>query len=119
MSKVFKFSLEQLTERGPHPDAPVDIVKCGGCNWETSHLYVLADSEVEASGLIRRHPCYGCASCDGFSWEHRHDFPNLPDCTGWEEPDFKSGDFAGMCGECLAEFLTGGGLTITTSNAIL
>ncbi len=119
MSKVFKFSLAQLTNRGPHPNVPVDIVKCGGCNWETSHLYVLADSEEEAIDLIRRHPCYGCANCDGFSWEHSYDFPSLPDCTGWEESDLRYGDFAGMCGECLAEFLASSEPTITLSNAVL
>ncbi len=116
MPTVFRFSLEELTERGPHPDTPADIVKCGGCNWETSHLYVLAGSEQEAVNLIRRNPCYGCANCTGFSWEHRYDFPNLPDCTGWEEPDFGFGEFAGMCGECFAEFLAESASSITPAH---
>lgn len=105
MPQIFRFSLEELTQRGPHPDAPSDEVKCGGCNWQTSHLYVLADSEDEAISMIRKHPNYGCANCQGYAWEHQWDFPALPDCTGWEEPESDLNDIAGMCGECFAEFL--------------
>ncbi|MEM3095511.1 MAG: hypothetical protein QXV62_00745 [Nitrososphaerota archaeon] len=30
-----------------------DEVKCGGCNWEVTRLYVLADTEEEAVELVR------------------------------------------------------------------
>ncbi len=38
-------------------------VKCGGCNWRTSNLYVLADTREEASNLLRKGEAGMCAEC--------------------------------------------------------
>jgi hypothetical protein len=40
-----------------------DGAKCGGCNWETRDLYVLADTREEAKDLLRRGKAGLCADC--------------------------------------------------------
>ena len=97
----------------------VDGVKCGGCNWETSKLYVAAANLEAADALL--HNLYGCSGCGKLEWEH-------PSFLGFRgggrenaEPYYTTGaegacsDFspnsdeamegAGMCGECFASYL--------------
>ena len=40
-----------------------DAIKCGGCNWTTSSLYVLAVSREEASSLIMSGDAGMCGEC--------------------------------------------------------
>ncbi|MBI4201195.1 MAG: hypothetical protein HY531_02770 [Chloroflexi bacterium] len=96
--------------------------KCGGCNWETSALYVLAPSEETADQLLR--DSYGCAlqlkgaaRCEVLEWEHGRIIGYQGDDREtatpiWEGPhldhDFEERtemDGAGMCGECFASML--------------
>jgi len=94
-------------------------VKCGGCNWETSRLYVEAASREEADQQL--HNLYGCSSCGKLEWEH----PSLLGFRGESRetavPYYSTGvegacsDFSpisdeamdgeGMCGECFASYL--------------
>lgn len=41
--KLFRFSTEEL-EQYEDEDKNIYFRKCGGCNWEISYCYVLADS---------------------------------------------------------------------------
>ncbi len=77
-------------------------VKCGGCNWETTALYVLASSQEEADQLLRN--AYGCARCQALEWEHLSDAAThgVPD-HDYEERD--EADGGGLCGECYASML--------------
>ncbi len=38
-------------------------VKCGCCNWEVTHLYVLANSKKEARRLLKDGDAGLCGSC--------------------------------------------------------
>jgi len=40
-----------------------DEVKCGGCNWRTYNLYVLADTREEAKDLLRKGEAGLCGEC--------------------------------------------------------
>jgi hypothetical protein len=40
-----------------------DTVKCGGCNWAVSRLYVLATSKKEAVRLFKRGEAGLCGDC--------------------------------------------------------
>jgi len=38
-------------------------VKCGGCNWQVTFLYALAESQQEADELYKRRDAGLCGSC--------------------------------------------------------
>lgn len=38
-------------------------VKCGGCNWRVSNLYVLAKDKKEARDLLRKEHLGLCSEC--------------------------------------------------------
>jgi len=40
-----------------------DKVKCGGCNWETMQLFVLAVNKKKSKGLLRSGDAGLCGSC--------------------------------------------------------
>jgi hypothetical protein len=40
-----------------------DEVKCGSCNWETTQLFVIADTEEGARELLRSGNAGLCGSC--------------------------------------------------------
>lgn len=94
---------------------PGEGTRCGGCNWETSALYVLAPSQEQADHLLRN--SYGCARCGIKEWEHGRviGFQGEDRETAtpiWEGPhldhDFEDrtqADGAGLCGECYAAML--------------
>jgi len=44
-------------------DLGEDSVKCGGCNWETNKLFVLADSKDEAIELVKGGLAGLCGDC--------------------------------------------------------
>lgn len=37
--------------------------KCGGCNWKTSNVYLLAENEKEAKNLYKKSKKGLCAEC--------------------------------------------------------
>ncbi len=47
--QIYEFAVEEGT-------------KCGGCNWETSRMYVLADSKEEAEKCLARGEVL-CGAC--------------------------------------------------------
>ena len=60
--RLYRFSAEELAEKGI-ADATDDGVKCGGCNWRVSHMYVLACSREEALEMIRNGEAGLCGYC--------------------------------------------------------
>lgn len=93
-------------------------VKCACCNWETSRLYVRAETEEDASTLL--HNTYGCSGCGRLEWEH----PNLIGFIGSSRetatpvysgavdgacedfcPRSDALDMGGMCTVCFAEMV--------------
>jgi hypothetical protein len=40
-------------------------LKCGGCNWHVSNLFVLATNKKEALGMYRRREAGLCGDCFG------------------------------------------------------
>jgi hypothetical protein len=40
-----------------------EMPKCGGCNWESSNLYALANSEEEAQELYETEQAGCCSQC--------------------------------------------------------
>ena len=60
--KLYRFSAEELAEK-EIADATDDGVKCGGCNWRVSYLYVLANSKEEALKMIENGEAGLCGNC--------------------------------------------------------
>ena len=60
--KLYRFSAEELAEK-EIADATDDGVKCGGCNWRVSYLYVLAGSREEALKMIENGEAGLCGNC--------------------------------------------------------
>ena len=60
--KLYRFSAEELAEK-EIADATDDGVKCGGCNWRVSYLYVLAGSKEEALEMIENGEAGLCGNC--------------------------------------------------------
>ena len=54
--KVFRVPAEELG---------AETVKCGGCNWRVSQLFVLAKNEEEAIELIKKGEAGLCGDCFG------------------------------------------------------
>jgi hypothetical protein len=56
-------------------------VKCGGCNWDTTKLYVIANSKEEAVKLVKEGNAGLCAECfmelvieEGYELEIKEDY---------------------------------------------
>lgn len=68
--KTFEFTVEQLQDiLKSHPEAEENIrlwegqVKCNGCNWEVSRLFVRAESRDEAEELLVSGDAGLCGEC--------------------------------------------------------
>ena len=60
--KMFVFTAEELEDEGVE-GAYDGRVKCGGCNWEVSRLYVLAENREQALQLIKKGEAGLCGDC--------------------------------------------------------
>jgi len=60
--KMFVFTADELEKAGV--EGAVDgEVKCGGCNWRVSRLFVLADNRDEALQMIKNGEAGLCGEC--------------------------------------------------------
>ncbi|MEM2352153.1 MAG: hypothetical protein QXT26_07075 [Thermoproteota archaeon] len=59
--KMFIVKAEDLPKK--YRSGGGDVVKCGGCNWEVSKLYVLANSKKEAVKLVKNGEAGLCGDC--------------------------------------------------------
>jgi len=53
--RVFRFDVRELFGE--------DEIKCGGCNWPTTVIYVIASSQEEARNMILNGHAGLCGSC--------------------------------------------------------
>ena len=60
--KMFRFTAEELENAGVE-GAYDGRVKCRGCNWEVSRLYVLAENKDEALQMIKNGEAGLCGDC--------------------------------------------------------
>ena len=58
---MFVFTADELEKAGI--DAVDGEVKCGGCNWRVSRLFVLADSREQALQMIKNGEAGLCGEC--------------------------------------------------------
>jgi hypothetical protein len=78
--KVFAIYPEDLSEEDWNYVSNEEV-KCGGCNWHTTKLYVIANSKKEAIGLVKSGEAGLCAQCfmelvieEGYELEIKEDY---------------------------------------------
>jgi len=78
--KVFAIYPEDLSEEDWNYISNEEV-KCGGCNWDTTKLYVIANSKEEAVKLVKEGNAGLCAECfmelvieEGYELEIKDDY---------------------------------------------
>jgi len=63
VEEAFKLAMDILGSNMRMFTIVKEGAKCGGCNWEASHQYVIATTEKEAKALYRRGEAGLCGDC--------------------------------------------------------